>query len=51
MQQNVTDNKKEILDLVGDNFTPNITFRANGISSLGDPGELTIIYEIIISKI
>ena len=50
MQQNFTDNKKEILELVGDNVTPNITFRANGISSLGDPGKLTITYNIIILK-
>ena len=39
LQQNFTDSKKEILEWVVENSTPNITFRATGVSSYGDPGK------------
>ena len=41
LENKLTASKDEILDSIGDSIlTPNVTFRANGISSMGDPGKM-----------
>ena len=45
LQDKITSSKNEILaSLSEDIMTPNITFRAYGINTMGDPGKLHIVH-------